>query len=133
MKPTPRTDAEWPEGSFVDGKDALKFARDLERQLSEALEREAKLRQELADIDRRATEYAALNDRQSLLDAACQKNAARYLFLRDRGWPFSFKGETAADADAAIDNAIDQAESGDEPTYTDCPIHGRHEGDCPRC
>jgi hypothetical protein len=38
-----------------------------------------------------------------------QKDAYRYRFLRDRAWPFEFKGHGAEDADAAIDAAIDLA------------------------
>ena len=34
-----------------------------------------------------------------------QKDAERYRFLRDRAWPFEFKGDDPKDADAAIDLA----------------------------
>ena len=34
-----------------------------------------------------------------------QKDAERYRFLRDRAWPFEFKGDDPKNADAAIDLA----------------------------
>jgi hypothetical protein len=39
-----------------------------------------------------------------------ERDAARYRYLRDRAWPFEFKGDKPEDADAAIDAAI-QAEA----------------------
>ena len=33
-------------------------------------------------------------------------DAKRYRFLRDRAWPFEFKGDNPEDADAAIDAAM---------------------------
>ena len=123
MKPTPRTDAmvgeEHCEGLYqrVEEYHTLAdFARDLERQLSDALEREKALRQELAiefgNSDRLAKALSAL--------------VTEY-----EGLPRSLGYEFTHLPDART--ALALHESGDEPTYTDCPIHGRHEGDCPRC
>ena len=48
--------------------------------------------------------------RAALAGAAVQPSdaldAARYQWLRDRAWPFEFKGDTPEDADAAIDAAM---------------------------
>ena len=38
--------------------------------------------------------------------AEAELDAARYRWLRDRAWPFEFKGDTPEDADAAIDAAM---------------------------
>ncbi len=118
MKPTPRTDAVFKD--CPDGGDVvvllLDHARDLERQLSDALEGEKALRQELA-VETKNSErlFKALKRITYLVEP--DKNAK---------WDFGSEVDQAR-------AAMEQHESGDEPTYTDCPIHGRHEGDCPRC
>lgn len=38
--------------------------------------------------------------------AEAERDAARYRWLRDRAWPFEFKGNNPEDADAAIDAEI---------------------------
>lgn len=120
MKPTPRTDAMlYPSGArdIVTGEpiDVVHAddARDLERQLSDALEREKALRQELA------IEFGNSDRLAKVLQIAIRQNSHDMLLT----------GEELRKCESAL--ALH--ESGDEPTYTDCPIHGRHEGDCPRC
>ena len=45
-------------------------------------------------------------DRLTAENAALRKDAERYLWLRDRQWPFEFQGNNAEDADVAIDAAM---------------------------
>ena len=51
----------------------------------------------------------AVNAEREACARLWQKDAYRYRFLRDRAWPFEFKGHSAEDADVAIDAAIDLA------------------------
>jgi hypothetical protein len=45
-------------------------------------------------------------ERLTAENAALRKDAERYLWLRDRQWPFEFHGNNAEDADVAIDAAM---------------------------
>ena len=93
--------------------EVVKKVQGLAKQLSDALEREAKLRQELA------IEFGNSDRLAKALQIAIRQNSHDMLLT----------GEELRKCESAL--ALH--ESGDEPTYTDCPIHGRHEGDCPRC
>lgn len=73
----------------------------LKAQLAEEQEESKRLRCHFNDATRRAE-----NAEAALVEA--DKDAARYRWLRDRAWPFEFKGDTPEDADAAIDKAIAQ-------------------------
>jgi hypothetical protein len=71
---------------------------------NESISLHTRLAEATGIINQRALELA---DTQGQLTEA-KRYAARYLWLRDRAWPFEFKGDTPEDADAAIDKAIAQ-------------------------
>lgn len=48
--PTPRTDLEFPDDHFIDGTDAMKFARRLERELTAERERGRRVREETESV-----------------------------------------------------------------------------------
>lgn len=119
MKPTPRTDAnEWDAdlGNMVVYSD---FARTLERELSDALEREKALRQDM--------EFHARNGERlaKALSAMLTHAMLKHMGMDQDEWNKVMFDQART--------ALRLHESGGAPEVTDCPIHGKHEGDCPRC
>jgi hypothetical protein len=70
---------------------------------------ETRLRALQAELERVVIDNHFLREENEACARLWQKDAYRYRFLRDRAWPFEFKGNSAEDADAAIDAAIDLA------------------------
>jgi hypothetical protein len=70
--------------------------------LGEVVEKSTALSRALAGMG----EARADRDALTAENAALRKDAERYLWLRDRQWPFEFHGNNAEDADVAIDAAM---------------------------
>jgi hypothetical protein len=119
---TPRTDAAEFDWSIIQGREyktkrvvSAGFARQLERESSS-------LKAQLAQSEKRAMEYVAINERQAIRFAECEaqlegfrKDAERYRFIRDYATPSSpggwahYVGDWAeVGMDAAIDSALHQ-------------------------
>ena len=58
-----------------------------------------------ADEIVRLRDFAAFAELVAAERDALKADAERYRWLRDRAWPFEFKGNSPEDADAAIDAA----------------------------